>query len=49
MKGKESFTPLSPTFKLSEIKEIQLLESTSESDQSLIDIRRLKEKYIEIM
>ena len=47
IKGKESFTPLSPTFEISGVKEVQLLETTSESNQTLIDIRRLKEKYMD--
>jgi hypothetical protein len=47
LQGNESFTPLSPTFKLSGFEGIQLLESTSESEKKMIDIRLLIEKQEE--
>ncbi|MHA2329670.1 MAG: hypothetical protein ACXACR_14230, partial [Candidatus Hodarchaeales archaeon] len=41
--GKESFTPLAPSIKFSQGKDIQLIERSSKSEKKLVDIRRLKE------
>ncbi len=49
MSGQESFTPLSPTIEIKNIKEIQMLETSSESEKALIDIRHLKLKFLEII
>ncbi|PWI48378.1 hypothetical protein CEE45_07225 [Candidatus Heimdallarchaeota archaeon B3_Heim] len=49
MSGQESFTPLSPTIEIKNVKEIQMLETSSDSKKALIDIRHLKLKFMEII
>ncbi|MHA2153699.1 MAG: hypothetical protein ACXABU_00030 [Candidatus Hodarchaeales archaeon] len=49
MSGKESFTPLAPTIEMKNCKEIQILETSSDSKKALLDIRHLKLKFLEII
>ena len=49
MAGKESFTPLAPTIEMQNFREIHMLETSSDSEKSLIDIRHLKLKFLEII
>ncbi|MHA1971794.1 MAG: hypothetical protein ACTSW1_02305 [Candidatus Hodarchaeales archaeon] len=42
IKGKESFTPLEPSFNIPKQKEILLIDKNSNSEKKLIDLRRLK-------
>jgi len=49
MIGKESFTTLSPELIIPGFSEIQLQESTSDSETKLIDLRHLKKSFSEEM
>ncbi|MHA1236363.1 MAG: hypothetical protein ACTSQ9_01735 [Candidatus Hodarchaeales archaeon] len=49
MVGKESFTTLSPEVRISGMSDIQLMESTSDSERKLIDLQRLKNSFSEEM
>ncbi|MHA2106120.1 MAG: hypothetical protein ACW99R_00245 [Candidatus Hodarchaeales archaeon] len=49
MSGKESFTPLAPTIEMKNCREIQILETSSDSKKALLDIRHLKLKFLEII
>ncbi|MHA2290314.1 MAG: hypothetical protein ACXABG_16125 [Promethearchaeota archaeon] len=47
--GKESFTPLAPTIEMKNFKDIQMLETSTDSKKALLDIRHLKLKFLEII
>ncbi|MHA1975640.1 MAG: hypothetical protein ACW98F_06450 [Candidatus Hodarchaeales archaeon] len=49
MTGKESFTPLAPTIEMTNFKDVQMLETSTESKKALIDIRHLKLKFLEVI